>query len=117
MKVAISPAALPASQRRAGASGCIEQLFGPRHLGLEERIVDCRTHQKVDWAAEQLLQVLLETEVGTESIRKVSGELDRQVDIAAFWVKAVSQCRAENREPNDPVPAAQGNDRFSIKDQ
>ena len=103
-----------ASQRRAGASGCIEQLFGPSHLGLKERVVDCGAHQQVNGAAEKLLQVLLETEIGTESIREVSYELNCQVDVATFRVKAVSQCRPEHRKPNDPVPMTQGNDRFSI---
>lgn len=83
--------------------------------GFEEQGVSNATKgDHIDGAAEDLREVVAKSHIGAEEVRRVVGEVDKHIDVAAAWVEVIARSRTHELEKRHAAPRAGGSDAVEV---
>src|SRR5438270_1162540 len=89
-------------------SGCIELSLSQLNRTAEERVLNRRQTNEIDWPVKQVLKRELQIKVRVPTIGRFERfELHHKVDIAPFGIESPLHGGAENRKTLDAMSAAQ----------
>ena len=99
----------------AGVSDRIHVQGGVEHGSGEVRVAHGAHVKKVDRSADDLLQLVAESEQGREGALGLWRVVDEEVYVAVLGVEPIGQRRAEHAQARDAVRLARARDRLSVE--